>query len=129
MVKSYIYTGETEHKGKGMFTNRIIKAGTIIERAPVIVMSATERLLIDQTKLYNYIFEWQPDGADLCCMALGNIPMYNHSYSSNCEYYMEYENNEMFVQAVRDIAAGEELTINYNGSWDDESKVWFDVAE
>ena len=112
-----------------MFTNRIIKAGTIIERAPVIVMSATERLLIDQTKLYNYIFEWQPDGADLCCMALGNIPMYNHSYSSNCEYYMEYENNEMFVQAVRDIAAGEELTINYNGSWDDESKVWFDVAE
>lgn len=92
-------------------------------------MSAKERLLIDQTKLYNYIFEWQPDGADLCCMALGNIPMYNHSYSSNCEYYMEYENNEMFVQTVRDIEAGEELTINYNGSWDDESKVWFDVAE
>jgi len=30
------------------------------------------------------------------------------------------------VTAVRDIEAGEELFINYNGDWDDTRPVWFD---
>lgn len=111
-----------------MFTKKPIKAGTLIESAPVIVMTGEERKLIDQTLLYNYIFEWQPGGADMCCMALGNIPIYNHSYASNCEYFMDYEKSEMYIQTVRDIEAGEELTINYNGNWDDRTPVWFDVA-
>jgi uncharacterized protein len=128
MIKTYLYIAETERKGRGMFTKKPIKAGTLIESAPVIVMTGEERKLIDQTLLYNYIFEWQPGGADMCCMALGNIPIYNHSYASNCEYLMDYEKSEMYIQAVRDIEAGEELTINYNGNWDDRTPVWFDVA-
>ena len=91
-------------------------------------MTHDERLLIDQTILHNYIFEWQPDGQQLCCMALGLIPMYNHAYISNCEYFMDYDNNEIIIQAVRDIAAGEELTINYNATWNDETKIWFDAV-
>jgi SET domain-containing protein len=129
MIKSYIEVREVPGKGKGMFTKKAIKAETIIEREPVIVMTAKEKTHIDKTKLYNYIFEWQPDGQNLCCMALGLIPMYNHSYASNCEYYMDYDTDEIYVQAVRDIEAGEELTINYNATWNDESKVWFDVVE
>ncbi|MBL7690937.1 MAG: SET domain-containing protein-lysine N-methyltransferase [Flavipsychrobacter sp.] len=128
MTKTYLYIAETARKGRGMFTKKPIKAGTVIESAPVIVMTGEERKLIDQTLLYNYIFEWQPDGADMCCMALGNIPIYNHSYTSNCEYFMDYEKSEMYVQTVRDIEAGEELTINYNGNWDDPTPVWFDMA-
>jgi SET domain-containing protein len=128
MIKTYLYIAETERKGRGMFTKKPIKAGTLIESAPVIVMTGEERKLIDQTLLYNYIFEWQPGGADMCCMALGNIPIYNHSYASNCEYLMDYEKSEMYIQTVRDIEAGEELTINYNGNWDDRTPVWFDVA-
>lgn len=111
-----------------MFTSRRIKAETVLERAPVIVISGEDRLLIDQTILYNYIFEWQPGEEKQCCMALGLIPMYNHSYRSNCEYYMDYDTCEMFVMAIREIEAGEELTINYNGTWDDETKVWFDAV-
>ena len=60
-------------------------------------------------------------------MALGMVPVYNHSYKSNCEYFMDYDDGTMSVKTVRDIGAGEELTINYNGDWDDEKKVWFDV--
>ncbi len=110
-----------------MFTRKAIKAETIIETAPVIVMTHEERLHLDQTILHNYIFEWQPDGQQLCCMALGLIPMYNHSYQSNCEYYMDYDNNEIFIQSVRNILPGEELTINYNATWNDETKLWFDA--
>ena len=43
------------------------------------------------------------------------------------EYFMDFEAETIFVKTVRDIKAGEELTINYNGDWNDSSKVWFDV--
>lgn len=127
MAKPDIFLAPTAGKGRGVFTKKAIKAETVIETAPVIIMTHEERLHLDQTILHNYIFEWQPDGQQLCCMALGLIPMYNHSYTSNCEYYMDYDNNEIFIQAVRNIAPGEELTINYNATWNDPTKLWFDA--
>ncbi len=127
MVQNQVQIGETEGKGRGIFAKKDLKAELVIETAPVIVMTKDDRKLLDQTLLHDYIFEWQPGGADMCCMALGWIPLYNHSYQSNCEYFMNYDDQTMFVQTVRDIQAGEELTINYNGTWNDEAKVWFDV--
>ena len=62
-------------------------------------------------------------------MALGLIPIYNHSYQSNCEYFMDFEDDTITVKTVRKINAGEELTINYNGDWDDKKKVWFDQGK
>ena len=78
--------------------------------------------------LHDYIFEWTPEGKKMCCMALGNVPVYNHSYQSNCEYFMNYEEQTISIKTMRDIAPNEELTINYNGDWNDETPVWFDVA-
>lgn len=121
-----LYIAASEGRGRGVFTSETIEAGSILEIAPVIVMSAEERLLLDQTLLHDYIFEWGEE-KDRCAMALGWIPVYNHSYSSNAEYYMDFEEEAMFIKAVREIAAGEEVTINYNGDWNNEQKVWFDV--
>ena len=129
MADIVLYIDETEHKGRGVFTKRKLKAGVIVETAPVIVMSADDRKLIDQTLLHDYIFEWQPEGADMCCMALGWVPLFNHSYAANCEYFMNYKKQVMYIETVRDIPAGEELTINYNGNWNEQEKVWFDAAE
>lgn len=128
MLHHTLYIAGTENKGRAVFTTDSIPADTIIEESPVIVMTGEQRKLLDQTLLHDYIFEWQPDGADMCCMALGWIPIYNHSYSSNCEYFMNYEEQTMCIKTVRDIAAAEELTINYNGDWNDTKPVWFDVA-
>lgn len=110
-----------------MFTGKRIPRGKVIEVAPVIVMTAEERKLLDQTTLHDYIFEWTPNGEQMCCMAQGYISVYNHSYTSNCEYLMDYEKRTIQITAVRNIDAGEELTINYNGDWDDAKPVWFDV--
>jgi SET domain-containing protein len=60
-------------------------------------------------------------------MALGYIPMYNHSYRSNCEYEMDFENEIIHIRAVHFIKKGEELLINYNGNWDDPKPLWFDA--
>ncbi len=124
-----LYIADVPDKGKGVFCKKNLRPGAVLEVSPVIVMPARDRPLLDQTLLHDYIFEWQPDGELMCCMALGWVPMYNHSYSSNCEYYMDYVDSTITIKTVREIPAGEEITINYNGDWDDEKPVWFDVAE
>ena len=129
MTQPDIYIGITENKGRGIFTNDPIPADTVIETAPVIVMSDDDRQLLDKTLLHDYIFEWMAGDIKQCCMALGWVPIYNHSYSSNCEYFMSYEDDTIIIKTARDIEAGEELTINYNGDWSDAAPVWFDVKE
>ncbi|PQJ10932.1 SET domain-containing protein-lysine N-methyltransferase [Flavipsychrobacter stenotrophus] len=128
MINPHLYFADTDKKGRGVFTKAALEADLVIESSPVIVMSNEDRQKLDDTLLHDYIFEWQPDGAKMCCMALGWVPLYNHSYASNCEYFMDYDNNTMYIQTARAIAEGEELTINYNGDWDNEEKVWFDVS-
>ncbi len=126
MLKDYIYIDNTPTKGRGVFTNSFIEKDTLIEIAPVIVMKKNDREYLDKTLLHDYIFEWGIGSAE-CCMALGYVPIYNHSYKSNCTYIMDYEEVSILIKTVTAIEAGEELTINYNGDWDDETKVWFEV--
>lgn len=125
-LATFLLLKDNAEKGRGVFTTEPIEADTIIEISPVIVMEQQDRTHLDKTLLHDYIFEWGPQ-KDQCCMALGLVPMYNHSYASNCEYYMDFEEKMMMIKTVRDIAAGEELTINYNGDWNDEKKVWFET--
>ncbi len=131
MIMPYLIIEKTLKKGKGVFTQQKIEVNTIIEESPVIVMSSTERIFLDKTKLHDYIFEWEgvkdENGTIGCCVGLGYISMYNHSYHSNCEYFMDYEKELMQIKSVRNIEIGEEITINYNGDWNDAKKVWFDT--
>lgn len=126
MLKSYLFVDSTGEKGRGVFTRERIPANTIIEIAPVIVMDKKDREHLDKTLLHDYIFEWGKL-KDKCCMALGLVPIYNHSYKSNCEYFMDFEDDNIMIRTVRVIEKGEELTINYNGDWNDGKKVWFEV--
>jgi uncharacterized protein len=126
MLKPFLYIKEIPGKGRGVFSREQIPAGTVVEIAPVIVMEQADRQHLDKTLLHDYIFEWGKQ-KEQCCMALGYIPIYNHSYKSNCEYFMDFDDHTILVKTVRLITTGEELTINYNGDWNDAKKVWFDV--
>lgn len=126
MVKPYLFIEESADKGRGVFTRERIPAGTVIEVAPVIVMEKADREHLDKTLLHDYIFEWGKE-KEQCAMALGLIPIYNHNYKSNCEYFMDFEDRTIFVKTVRLIEKGEELTINYNGDWNDGKTIWFDA--
>ena len=114
-------------KGRAVRVAEPIADGTVLEEAPVIVMHAADRILLDQTLLHDYIFEWNPDGTRGCCMALGWVPLFNHSYQSNCEYFMDFDTGLIAIKTVRLIKKGEEVTINYNGDWNDAAKLWFDA--
>ncbi|RYD55813.1 MAG: SET domain-containing protein-lysine N-methyltransferase [Sphingobacteriales bacterium] len=124
-----LYIDITANRGRGVFCIKNLPANTVIEVAPVIVMTDADRRHLDETLLHDYIFEWTPDTEKKCCMALGYVPMYNHSYASNCEYFMDYDTDTIMIKTVRDIKADEEVTINYNGDWNDSRPVWFDVSE
>ena len=126
MLNPFLYIDVTLTRGRGVFTKKKIAANTVVEKSPVIVMSKDDRIQLDKTLLHDYIFEW---GVlkDRCCMALGLVPLYNHSYHSNCEYFMDFDNDVISVKTVRAVKKGEELTINYNGDWNDPAKLWFDV--
>lgn len=126
MLKPYLFVDKTDGKGRGVFTRERIPANTVVELTPVIVMEGKDREHLDKTLLHDYIFEWGKE-KNKCAMALGLIPIYNHSYKSNCEYFMDFEDDSIMVKTVRVIENGEELTINYNGDWNDGKKVWFDV--
>jgi len=119
-----LFVAQTEHKGRGVFTRKKIPPRKIIEISSVLVMDEQARILLDQTGLYNYIFEW---GEHQCAVAWGYVSLYNHSYHSNCEYFMDYDHHTISIQTVRAILPGEELTINYNGDWNDEKAIWFEV--
>jgi uncharacterized protein len=126
MMLPCLFIAPADSMGRGVFSSEDITAGTVVEIAPVIVMAEVERKLLDQTLLHDYIFEWGEDKRQ-CCMALGYVPIYNHSYSSNCEYEMDYDQKQISIKAVQAIKAGEELYINYNGDWNDDKQLWFDV--
>ena len=126
MILPCLYIASTSNMGRGVFTHESIQKDTIIEVSPVIVMSKEERKLLDQTLLHDYIFEWG-EKSQQCCMALGYVAVYNHSYKSNCEYEMNFDEQMISIKTTRHIKAGEELFVNYNGDWDSGKKIWFDA--
>lgn len=126
MIKQTLYLKRIKNKGRAVFAKKKIPANVVIEESPVIVLSSKDRLHIDKTLLHDYIFEWGERKVK-CAMALGYIPMYNHSYENNCEYIMDYETEMITIKSLRAINKDEELTINYNGDREEPHELWFNV--
>ncbi|HEY4935223.1 MAG TPA: SET domain-containing protein [Puia sp.] len=127
MILSCLFIADSHCRGRGVFTSEGLTAGKLIEISPVIVMSSDERKLLDQTLLHDYIFLWGKDETE-CCVALGYLSIYNHDYQSNAEYEMDFELSVIRIRTVREIKKGEEIFINYNGTWNDTKPVWFEAA-
>ena len=125
MILPIVTIAPSPKRGRGVFATEDIKQGTIIEISPVIVLTARERKIVEQTKLFDYLFEWGKN-RKMACVALGYVSVYNHDYSSNCEYDMDYEKRTIKITTVKPVKKGEELFVNYNAEPNDKTKVWFD---
>lgn len=109
----------------GVFAGRNIEAGEIIEVCPVLLFPKSQLHHVRQTILDDYYFDWG-DAGEWYALCLGYGSLYNHSYSPNAEYGMDFDNKTIDFYCVRDINAGFEIFINYNGDVDNQSKVWFE---
>lgn len=127
MILPILSVAPSPERGRGVFTTEDIATGTIVEISPVLVLDPDERAKVEQTILFDYIFEW---GDDLkgACVALGYLSVYNHSYAANCIYEMDFEHELMQIRTVKPIKAGEELFINYNADPDDTKPIWFEAS-
>lgn len=84
-------------------------------------MPEAERAVVDATNVGNYIFMWEHDtvAEDLyskkgrAAIVLGFTSLVNHSASPNCDFVRYIEALALDLFAIRDIAAGEELTFDY----------------
>lgn len=119
---------ETLRKGRGVFACTEFSRGELVETVPVIVIPVEQWHHIEPTVLALYIYNFGPLG-EHAAIALGFGSIYNHSYNPNAEYVKNWEEKSIRFIAVRDITAGEEITVNYNGTPGDQTPIWFDVAE
>ena len=113
-----------EGAGRGVFATKALSAGELVESCPVIALpDKGDRARLRKTGLVNYYFLWgkEREHAAIC---LGFGSLYNHSYEPNCRYEKRIEEGQMDFYALRDIPAGEELTVNYNGVPTDKKTLW-----
>ena len=120
-----LYVAESELHGMGVHARRAIDEGEVIERCPVLVLPAEDLDALAETSLAGYWFDWTDGDAAL---ALGYGSLYNHSFTPNARYFHEHDEGTVVYVALRDIAADEEITINYNAEPECTDPLWFDVA-
>jgi SET domain-containing protein len=110
-------------KGRGVFAAVPIREGEIIEEAPIVRFPrAAAGSVSTGGDLTRYFFAWDTQHV---AIALGCGSLYNHSYEPNAHY--RHLPMAMAYVALCDIAAGEEITINYNGDPQDRAQVGFQV--
>ncbi len=120
--------------GRGVFARRFISEGTVIERVPVIHVPRSQ--VFDETNVPRldcriswYVYDWgEHEGQEHVAVALGYGSIYNHSYRPNAIYRLQAPDAIEFV-AIRPIETNEEITINYNGTPDDNDPVEFHAVQ
>ena len=112
-------------KGRGIFAREPIAAGALVEAAPVIIVPAEQCPLLDRTILHDYYFHWDgdPDGEGRGAVALGLVALCNHSRRPNARVRRNFAQDTLDLVALLPIAAGDEVTIDYN------CPLWFDPKD
>jgi hypothetical protein len=114
-------------RGRGVFASRRFRRNDLIEVAPVIVINSGTV----PKPISHVLYEWErwQDGTTTRAVALGYGSIYNHGNPANLRYAKDPAGRVIRYWALRDIAADEELTINYNsmtGLCAPEQETWFE---
>lgn len=107
---------------RGVFATQDIPKGSLIHEAPVIPYPNDEQEFIEKTALSDYAFQY---GANHTAILLGYGSLFNHSYTPNATYDINFDNHTFDFFAYTDIKAGDEILINYNGDVDCDDPLWF----
>ena len=121
----YVKESTIANAGRGVFASRDIKKGELIEKCPVIEISACDTAVLNESMLVTYLF-YCGENKDQSLVALGYGSIYNHSYKPNAKYNIELEEKAMDFIAIRDMGKDEEITINYKGDSENTDLLWFE---
>jgi SET domain-containing protein len=110
-------------KGRGVFACAAFATGTLIETAPVVIVPADQRKLLDHTILHDYYFVWEEGDESRAAVALGLVSLCNHSRRPSARVRRNRTGETLDLLALTPIAAGREITIDYN------CPLWFAATE
>src|SRR5262245_50565275 len=91
--------------GRGVFATRLIRAGQLLDEAPVVVIPRGQMASLKKTVLKEYGFLWGEDERAAAVM-LSVCTLCNHSYRPNAMFDRRYAAGTIAFRALRDIAAG-----------------------
>ena len=114
-LRDGVFLKESKYGGKGVFTNKPIKQGEVVEIAPYLLVPIND--ISENNTLKDYVFQ-----CDDCnhLLVLGYGSMYNHQDNPNLKYQYNDNGQGTFLGrfANRDIECNEELCISYgDGYW------------
>jgi hypothetical protein len=105
--------------GHGVFTTGLIPSGATVEECPYLRIRKEDCSgIID-----DYVYGLESDNGnsgedpDYYSLPLGWGSIYNHANDHNTEYWHDVDRDLIVFVAAKDIAAGEQLFINYGEPW------------
>lgn len=119
-----LYIAPSTGRGRGVFTAVTIPAGSLIEICPVIILPPADLARIHETHLHDYYFLWGNEGAGAIALGFGSL--YNHARVANADYEMQFEDLAIQILSTKEIAAGNEITINYTDGDTFRTNLWFE---
>jgi len=105
-----LHIGWDDRMGHCVFTRGEIRSQEFVEIAPVIDFLPACQV---DDNLMRYVIAWQ----DRLAVPLGWTMIYNHSDNNNCAFSMNFHDKLIAIMALRDIKAGEQITVNYGPDW------------
>lgn len=102
-------------KGRGVVAIEDIAEGEIIEYCPIVFISEKEASFFEkENTILKFYWLFQPETKKSCIM-LGYGSLYNHSKNPNAEvdYDTKKSENFLFLRALKNIKAGEEIVFDY----------------
>ena len=103
--------------GRGVFAAEAIPAGSLFHVAELLIVDSAEHDALQGTLFRHYVFyvDDDPSGGerDVTGLAMSPISFINHSRSANAAFRVDGAARQIAFTATADIAAGEEITIDY----------------
>lgn len=125
--KIYIKNSKILNAGRGVFAERNIKKGELIEKCPVIELPEHDMSSLRQSLLVTYFFYFGKKKERLA-LALGFGSLYNHTYNPNARYEIRDLENTIDFIALNNIKKNDEITVDYNSANPtDKTPFWFEV--
>ncbi|TEB39907.1 cytidine deaminase-like protein [Coprinellus micaceus] len=108
-------------RGRGVYAERFIPRGTVIEISPVLLFQKDEYENYGKhTVLDHYTFVW-PENRMALALGLGSL--FNHADPPNVSFSLDPPTESIKYTTVHDIQPGQELCIFYG------HKIWFTPSE
>jgi uncharacterized protein len=102
-----------EAAGRGVFAARRFGVGDFVCRDPVLLIDQADWSRCETTILGDYAYKW-PEAGRPRALSLGIGSLFNASERPNVDVEIDIAGKALVFRAIRPIAAGEEMVLDYD---------------